>query len=99
MKENQLRMIKIILIMAVVFALLAATIYGIYAFSLFWQTFAAGITISFLFIILILLMLLAIYLWVRTLLVKRELNKCKNDLEMARIELKRCESKLNKQNE
>lgn len=99
MKENQLKMLKIILIIAVVFGILAASIYGIYAFSLFWQTFAAGITISLLFIILIIILLLAIYLWVRNLLVKRELNKCKNDLEMARIELKRCESKLNQQNE
>jgi hypothetical protein len=64
-----------------------------------WQTFAAGITISFLLIIIVLIALLAIYLWIRTLLNKRELNRLKNELEQAKIELKRCESKFNQQNE
>lgn len=99
MNENQLRMLKIILIIAVVFALIATIMYGIYAFSLFWQTFAAGITISFLLIILVLIALLAIYLWIRNLLIKRELNNCKKELEKVNLELKRCESKLNQNEE
>jgi hypothetical protein len=70
-------------------------LYGIYAFSLLWQTFAAGITISFLLIILVVITVLSIYLWIKNLLLKRELNRCKNDLEKVRIQLKRCESKLN----
>jgi membrane protein implicated in regulation of membrane protease activity len=99
MDEKTLRTIKIIFIIVAVFGAMSLVLYGVYAFSLLWQTFAAGITISFLLIIIVLIALLAIYLWIRTLLNKRELNRLKNELEQAKIELKRCESKFNQQNE
>jgi membrane protein implicated in regulation of membrane protease activity len=99
MEEKTLRTIKIILILVGVMAVMTLVLYGVYAFSLLWQTFAAGITISFLLIIIVLIALMAVYLWIRNLLIKRELNKYKNDLENLKIQLKRCESKLDQNQE
>jgi uncharacterized membrane protein YqjE len=98
MNVPPLRMLKIILITIAVFCLLAALFYGIYTFSLFWQTFAAGITISFLLIILVILCLLTIYLGIRNFLLKKELEKNRNKLNQLKFELERCKSKSNHEN-
>lgn len=87
--------LKTVLIIAAVILILAAIAYAVYGFSLFWATFAAGITIGLLIIIIIVLLVLAIYLWIRTLMLKRELNKTLSQLEQTKIELERCKADLN----
>lgn len=98
MNVPPLRMLKIILITIAVFCLFAALFYGIYTFSLFWQTFAAGITISFLLIILVILFLSLIYLAIRNFLLKKEVDNYKNKLNQLKFELERCKSKSNQEN-
>ena len=61
--------------------------------ALLWATFAAGITIGLLIIIILVILVLAIYLWIRTLLLKREVKRFENKLELAKIELIRCQIK------
>jgi TRAP-type C4-dicarboxylate transport system permease small subunit len=98
MNVPPVRMLKISLIIIAVFCLFAALIYGIYSFSLFWQTFAAGITISFLLIILVILFLSLIYLAIRNFLLKKEVDNYKNKLNQLKFELERCKSKSNPKN-
>lgn len=95
MNEKQLRNLKISLLLIVAFFILAVITYGIYSFSLFWQTFAAGITISFLLVIVVALLILAIYLGIRNFLLKREADKYKNLLKQAKFDLEKCKSKIN----
>lgn len=87
--------LKTVLIVAGIILILAAIAYAVYGFSLFWTTFAAGITIGLLIIIIIVLLALTIYLWIRTLLLKRDLNRTMSQLEQAKIELARCKAELN----
>jgi uncharacterized membrane protein len=98
MEDNRLKTLKIVVIAAVVIGLLAALAYTLYGFSLFWATFAAGITIGLLIIIILVFIVLTIYLWIRTLLFKREIKRYENRLEQAKMELIRCRSKLNRKN-
>jgi uncharacterized membrane protein len=95
MHEDSLKTLKIVVIVAVVIGVLAAIAYIIYGFALFWATFAVGITIGLLLIISLVLLVLAIYLWIRTFLLKREVKRYENILEQTKIELDRCRSKFN----
>lgn len=95
MHDDRLKKLKTVLIIAVAILLLAAIAYAVYGFSLFWATFAAGITIGLLIIIILVLLVLTIYLWIRTLLLKRDLNKTISRLEQTKIELSQCKTKLN----
>ena len=94
MYNDNLRILRIIIIIAVIIAILGALAYFIYGFSLFWATFAAGITIGLLLIIILALLILSIYLWIRTLLLKREVKRYQSNLEHAKIELDACKSKI-----
>lgn len=95
MQEDSLRTLKIVVIVAVIIGFLAALGYVLYGFSLFWATFAAGITIGILLIIILVLIILAIYLWIRTFLLKREIKRYESRLEQTQAELSRCRSKFN----
>ena len=94
MDEDRLKTLKIVVIIAVVLGLLAALGYALYSFTLLWATFAAGITIGLLLILILLLFVLVIYLWIRMLLLKREITRYKNQMEQVNMELSRCKSKL-----
>ena len=94
MHNDRLKTLRIIMIIALVIVILAALFYLVYSFSLFWQAFAAGITISILLIIIFVLLVLAIYSWIKSLLLKRELNETNSKLGQAKIELNRCRNKL-----
>jgi membrane protein implicated in regulation of membrane protease activity len=98
MYNDQLRTLRIVVIIAVVIGILAALFYLVYSFTLFWQAFAAGITIGFLLIILFVLLVLAIYLWVKNFLIKRELKKQETELEQIKIELNRYKARLMQEN-
>lgn len=88
--------LKTVLIIAGIILILVAIAYAVYGFSLFWATFAAGITIGLLIIIIIVLLALTIYLWIRTLMLKRDLNRTMGQLEQTKMELARCKAELNK---
>jgi membrane protein implicated in regulation of membrane protease activity len=92
MNDNRL---KTILVIVGAILILAVIAYAIYGFSLFWATFAAGITIGLLIIIIIVFIALTIYLWIRTLLLKRDLNRTMSELKQTKMELSQCRAKLN----
>ena len=94
-KDERLKTLKLVVIVAILIGLLAAIAYALYGFSLFWATFAAGITIGLLLIIILVILVLAVYLWIRTLLLKREVRKFEDKLELAKMELSRCRAQLN----
>lgn len=99
MESEQIRILKIILIVSVILAVIGAIFYLIYSFSLFWQRFAFGITISLLSIILVLALATILYLWIRNFLLKKELNQCKNRLSQVNHELNKCESRLKQEDQ
>lgn len=73
--------LKLVAIAVLILAGLATLLYLVYGLTLIWQGMAAGVTIGFLLVLLFLVTLLAIYLWIRTLLLKRELSKCQARVE------------------
>jgi len=78
--DQLLKTFKIIVVLALVFGVIGAVMYLAYGFTLVWQGMAAGITIGFLLVLLVLLLGLAIYLWIKMMMVKRELKKCQEEL-------------------
>ncbi|HML05745.1 MAG TPA: hypothetical protein VK426_08235 [Methanobacterium sp.] len=93
MYNDNIKTLKIVIIAAVVIGIIAASAYVLYGFSLFWATFAAGITIGLLLIFIVLLLILLIYLWIRMLLLKREIKRLEIKLEQVNMELSRCRSR------
>lgn len=93
MYEDRLKTLKIVVIAAVVIGIIAALAYVLYGFSLFWATFAAGITIGILLIFIVILLILLVYLWIRMLLLKREIKRLEVKLEQVTMELNSCRSK------
>ena len=96
MYNERLKTLKIAGIIILVIGILAALFYIVYSFSLFWQAFAAGITISILLIIMFILLVLAVYLWIKNFLLKRELKKKEIELEQAKIQLNMYKTQLRK---
>ncbi|MEL7671978.1 hypothetical protein [Methanobacterium sp.] len=97
MYNGRLKTLKIAGIIILVIGILAALFYIVYSFSLFWQAFAAGITISILLIIIFILLVLAVYLWIKNFLLKRELKKMEIELEQAKIQLNMYKTQLRKE--
>lgn len=98
MYNDHLKTLRIAAIIALVIGILAALFYIVYSFSLFWQAFAAGITISILLIIIFVLLVLAVYLWIKNFLLKRELKKQETKLEQVKMELNRYKTQLKQKN-
>jgi membrane protein implicated in regulation of membrane protease activity len=94
MYDDRLKTLKIAAVIALVIGILAVLFYVVYSFSLFWQAFAAGVTISILLIIILVLLVLIVYLWLKNFLLKREFNKQETKLEQIKIELSRCKTRL-----
>jgi hypothetical protein len=82
--EELLRTLKIVVILAVIIGLIGAVFYLVYGFTILWQAMAAGIITGFLIVLVFVLMVLAIYFYLKLLLIKRELQRCREELEMAR---------------
>lgn len=78
--DQLLKNLKIVAVLALIFGVIGAAMYLAYGFTLVWQGMAAGITIGFLLVLLIIILGLAIYLWIKMVLVKRELKKCQEEL-------------------
>ena len=94
MAERDLRILRIVVIIAVIIGFLAIITFAFFGFGLFTTAFVYGLAIWLLIIIILALIILAIYLWVRTFLLKREVKKLETRLEQAEIELNNCRSQL-----
>jgi hypothetical protein len=83
-RDQLLKTLKIVVIIAVIIGVLGAVLYLVYGFALMWQAMAAGIITGFLIILVFILLVIAIYFYLRLLLIRRELKKCRQELELAR---------------
>ncbi|OPZ94530.1 MAG: hypothetical protein BWY74_00490 [Firmicutes bacterium ADurb.Bin419] len=79
--EQLLKTLKIVITLAVIIGAMGAIFYLIYGFTILWQAMATGIVTGFLFILVFILLVLAIYFYLKMLLIRRDLAKCKEELE------------------
>nr|WP_319374314.1 hypothetical protein [uncultured Methanobacterium sp.] len=86
--EQLLKTLKIVVILALIIGVIGALFYLVYGFTILWQAMAAGIITGFLLILVFVFLCLAIYLWLKLVLLKRELGKCRQELEIARTSTK-----------
>jgi hypothetical protein len=86
--EQLLKTLKIVVILALIIGVIGALFYLVYGFTILWQAMAAGIITGFLLILVFVFLCLAIYLWLKLVLLKRELGKCREELEIARTSTK-----------
>ncbi|WP_321422398.1 hypothetical protein [uncultured Methanobacterium sp.] len=82
--EQLLKTLKIVVVLALIIGVIGALFYLVYGFTILWQAMAAGIITGFLLILVIIFLGLAIYLWLKLVLLKRELGKCREELKIAR---------------
>ena len=82
--EQLLKTLKIVVILTLIIGVIGALFYLVYGFTILWQAMAAGIITGFLLILVFVFLGLAIYLWLKLVLLKRELGKCREELEIAR---------------
>ena len=80
--------LRLVLILAIVLAVVAALLYLVYGFALVWQALASGIIIAILCILIILLLGVSIFLWTKNFLIKRELKRSEMELAQCRAQLK-----------
>ncbi len=76
-----LKTLKIIIILALIIGAIGALFYMIFGVTLLWQAMTAGIITGFLLIMVFILLFLTIYFYFKMLLIRRELTKCREDLE------------------
>lgn len=93
--DELVKNLKIVLIVALVIGIVAAVLYLIYGLALIWQAMAAGILTGFLVLMLILFIALAIYLWIKNFLNKRELKKVETELNNCKSQLKKFREEKN----
>ncbi|MDY9922451.1 hypothetical protein [Methanobacterium sp.] len=87
--ERLLKTLKIVVILALIMGVIGAVFYLVYGFTLLWQAMAAGIITGFLLIMVFIFLGLAIYLWLKLMMIRRELGKCREELrKMARTSTK-----------
>ena len=91
-----IRNLKIIVIIALILAVIGAVLYILYGLALVWQAIAAGIITGLLSLIVIIFIVISIYLWTRNYLLKRELDRYKNELQYCRAELVKYQEKSRK---
>ncbi len=91
-----IRNLKIIVIIALILAVIGAVLYILYGLALVWQAIAAGIITGLLSLIVIIFIVISIYLWTRNYLLKRELDRYKNELQYCRAELIKYQEKNRK---
>lgn len=87
-REEVMARLKLVLILAIVLAVVAALLYLVYGFALVWQALASGIIIAILCILIILLLGVSIFLWTKNFLMKRELKRSEMELAQCRAQLK-----------
>ncbi len=92
MENNLIKNLKIIVISAFIIALIGAILFLVYSFTIVWQAIAATIVTIFLSILVILFIILAAYLWIKMIMLKRELNKYIIEVRRLKVELKKCKN-------
>ena len=98
MERDQLfRYLKLIVIVALVIGLIGAVLFLVFGFALVWQAMAATLITIFLAVIAIIFIFVSIYLWIKNLMLKRELNKEREEIERISRNLKNCNKKLSEQ--
>lgn len=88
-RDQLLKTLKIVIIIAVILGAIGAVFYLVYGLTLLWQAMAAGIITGFLLILVLILLALAIYLYLKMLLLRRELGKCRKQLDKMANESKK----------
>jgi hypothetical protein len=78
--EQLFKTLKLVLIVALILGVIGAVFYLVYGFTILWQAMAAGIITGFLLILMFIFLSLAVYLWLKLMLMKRELVKCRKEL-------------------
>jgi len=82
METEQLKKtLKIVIVLAVIIGAIGVFFYLIYGFTILWQAMATGIVTGFLLILVFVLLVLAIYFYLKILLIRRDLAKCREKLE------------------
>ncbi len=97
--DELIRNLKIIVIIVAIIAVVAGLLYLIYGLALVWQAIAAGIITGLLFILLIIFVIVSIFLWVKNLLLNRELKKTQIELGYCRAELNKIKNSVEKDQE
>ena len=87
--------LKIIVILSFIIALIVAVLFLIYSFTIVWQAIAATIVALFLSLLVILFIIVAVYLWIKILILRRELNVYKMESNRLKVELQKCRNKSN----
>ncbi len=95
MENTFMKNLKIIAILAFIIALIGAVLFLIYSFTLVWQAIAATIVALFLSLLVIIFIILAVYLWIKILILRRELNAYKMESDRLKVELQKCRNKSN----
>jgi hypothetical protein len=95
---DRIKILKIVIVIALILGAIGAIFYLIYGFTIIWQGIAAGVIIGFLCLLLIIFIGLSIFLWVKNLLIKREIKKYQNLLENANQKIRYLESEIKKKN-
>jgi hypothetical protein len=95
-RDQFIKSLKIILVMALLIGVIGAILFLVYGFTVIWQAMAATVITIFLSIVVILFIILSIYLWIKNLLLKRELKGTKTELNRCKKELKRFRTELEK---
>ncbi len=95
MENTFLKNLKIIAILALIIALIAAVLFLIYSFTIVWQAIAATIVALFLSLLVIIFIILAVYLWIKTLILRREVTAYKMESDRLKVELQKCRNKSN----
>jgi len=91
--EQLFKTLKLVVILALIMGVIGAVFYLFYGFTVLWQAMAAGIITGFLLFMVFIFLGLAIYLWLKLMLMKRELGKCREELrEMSRKSIKHNEN-------
>jgi len=87
--------LKIIVILSLIIALIVEVFFLIYSFTIVWQAIAATIVALFLSLLVILFIIVAVYLWIKILILRRELNVYKMESNRLKVELQKCRNKSN----
>ncbi len=99
MENTLVRNLKIILVSIFIITLIGAIIYLIFSFTIIWQAIAATIIAAFLSLLVILLIILTVYLWIKMLLLRKELNEYKLEVNGLKAELKKCKNESQKKSD
>lgn len=94
-RDELIRYTKLIVILALIIGIVGAVAFLVYGFTFIWQAMAATIISIFLSITTILFIALSIYLWIKNLMLKREVSQREKEIEKISSALQNCNKKLN----